>query len=347
MATVPGSIEAYRTAIEQTMRAEFERAHRATYPDPSSSDQQIIEVVRGFYLRPGRRLRGCLSAAAYDAGTGASCGAPGLRLGAAVELIQAYLLIIDDVMDQSEMRRGEASLQVLFEREWGLSEYDSGMMAVNAGLIAQHLAGAMLADVEAPAEYLVSTSRLLHQQLVRTGFGQVRDMTNSLGEDVALEDIIRGYELKCAYYSFVGPLQCGFALAGQHDAGDDCERFGRPAGALYQLRNDVNGLGGDTLQGITGTYADVRGGKATWLWQHAYQHASKADKSRILSAGQQKTLSQNKLRELSGVLVRTGSVDAAERLAEELEAVAQEAARTSTLWDDVFAEKLCALVTLP
>src|SRR6266550_4569742 len=56
-----------------------------------------LEKLREYTMRPGKRIRGSLAAAAYDNARGTHLADAGIALGVAHELVQSYLLIVDDV----------------------------------------------------------------------------------------------------------------------------------------------------------------------------------------------------------------------------------------------------------
>src|SRR4029079_9306524 len=73
-------------------------------------DGDLVTVLEGFLSRGGKRLRPafCMSgyvACAAGLGTGTA-----VRVAAALELLHAFALIHDDVMDGSDTRRGAPSV---------------------------------------------------------------------------------------------------------------------------------------------------------------------------------------------------------------------------------------------
>ena len=99
-----------------------------------------------------------------------------------------------------------------------------------------------------------------------------------------MEDIIRMYELKTSWYTFIGPLQLGIILGG----GDDellkqAEKAGRLIGIAFQIRDDLIGIYGETH--ITGksNLSDIEEGKKTVLTSYFGDKASPKEKEEFNS----------------------------------------------------------------
>ena len=74
------------------------------------------------------------------------------------------------------------------------------------------------------------------------------------------------HALKTASYTVTGPLLVGAALAGADDArAAGLERFGRPLGIAFQLRDDLLGTFGDPAATGKPIHNDIRQGKRTAL----------------------------------------------------------------------------------
>jgi geranylgeranyl diphosphate synthase type I len=148
------------------------------------------------------------------------------------------------------------------------------MLAVNVGLLAQHLAARLLSGIDEPPEHVLKAGHVSQANLIATGLGQMDDLLNQAGRSAALEDIRRMYMLKSSYYTFVNPLQTGAALAGvSEDELRPLKEFGLHAGVAFQLQDDIIGMFGDARQTGKSSLDDLREGKLTMLMQHALEHA--------------------------------------------------------------------------
>src|ERR1700733_11448455 len=116
----PAPDEAAFWSFAARVRADVERELATTLADakriaaaagPRAGD--VVGALGELTLRGGKRLRAVLVAAAYVACEGEGGATRVTHAGVAVELLQGYLLIHDDWMDQDEVRRGGPSVHVI------------------------------------------------------------------------------------------------------------------------------------------------------------------------------------------------------------------------------------------
>lgn len=230
----------------------------------------------------GKRLRAQLVLASHSAhrGTNDDCAA---GVAAAVEIFQTAALLHDDVLDDSDTRRGRPSAhRVLanFHRDngWLGSSNDFGAAAaVLAGditLVAAHRAlWSASESLTAPAAAM--TTRLFADMAELVTMGQYLDMRTAAQpidtiatQESQIRSVMRS---KTASYSAEFPLALGAACAGG-DAGSiaSMRAIGLPLGIAFQLRDDILGLTGSPA--VTGKPAgdDIREGKRTMLVWHAW-----------------------------------------------------------------------------
>lgn len=279
-------LTSYRDAVNQALAQFFADLPGSMQLEVSEQSQDALDKVREYTLRPGKRIRGALASYAYDVAAGTRYGNAGLHAAVALELAQSYLLIIDDVMDRSDLRRGKLTVHRIYLEELPEqlnNEFTADMMAVNVGLVAQHLMNLALSDAGEEPGRVVSAMQVLHRNIAATSLGQLDDLYQQIGQPVSEQDIIRKYTFKSSYYTFVNPLQLGLVLGGVNDPAvlREVEVFGTLAGIAFQLHDDVLGVYG--TEGDTGksTLDDIKEGKYTLLVHHALQHAPEADKGTL------------------------------------------------------------------
>ena len=109
--------ETYRQAINRSLEEYFDLLPGMFRgEDLPLIATQALDLIREFTLRPGKRVRGALAAMAYDYGTRQELSTTGQKLAVAMELIQSYLLIVDDITDKSDFRRGEPTVHRRYEQ---------------------------------------------------------------------------------------------------------------------------------------------------------------------------------------------------------------------------------------
>jgi len=201
-------------------------------------------------------------------------------LGWCVEWLQAMFLVMDDIMDESETRRGQIC--------WYLQP-DVKMNAINDGLLLEAHIYVILKRYFGDDPVYVHLLELLHETTHQTALGQFLDLTTSEPDTVDFDrfsmtvytDIV---VYKTAFYSFYLPCALGMRLAGVEDetlykkAADICKEMG----ALFQIQDDYLDCYGDPERiGKVGT--DIRDNKCSWLINRALQDCTMAQK-RELSA---------------------------------------------------------------
>jgi len=222
--------------------------------------ETVADAVRSLVMRGGKRMRAVLLAASYEA-----CGGQGGMLavaaaGAALELLQAYLLVHDDWMDGDDVRRGGPSVPAMM-RERLPDHADAA--SVLAGDLAAAWSREALLELELPPARVMLAARELARVEEEVIHGQVLDVRSRAKDAREVEAV---HALKTASYTVRGPVVMGARLAGANEAQVAAlTAFAMPLGVAFQLRDDVLGTFGDA--GATGKPAgsDLRKGKRTAL----------------------------------------------------------------------------------
>jgi geranylgeranyl diphosphate synthase type I len=236
----------------------------------------VADAVRQLVLRGGKRMRAVLLAVAYRASGGEGALDVVAPAGAALELLQAYLLAHDDWMDGDDVRRGGPSVPAMMRARFGGESLERGSRSSTtrgqhrsdaASVLAGDLAaawalGSMLELTIAPARVALALKELgrVEADVVQ---GQVVDVCTASADRA---DVEAGYALKTGSYTVRGPIVMGARLAGASDPQiESLIAFAEPLGVAFQLRDDVLGTFGDAT--VTGkpSGGDLKKGKRTAL----------------------------------------------------------------------------------
>lgn len=276
----------------------------------------LLGPLRDFLSRPGREFRGSIVQSAWTIAGRELCEMPE-TLPMALELLHAGSLIIDDIQDESEMRRGQPALHCRF-----------GMpVALNTGNWLYFAASTLLDNIEVPVATKLALLRRLRWAVLRCHQGQALDLTariSTLGPEEIGPIVSATTALKTA--SLVELAAClGATAAG---APDDLirrlESFGQALGTALQTLDDLSGVLSDRRQDKGDE--DLRGGRPTWVWVFA------AD-----------TNSRSTLLELLQMAACVEQGDAPDALRERLRACLPVDARARVTGRlDVAYQKLCA-----
>lgn len=221
------------------------------------------EAIERLSIRGGKRVRAALVGAAYVASGGPSWTdvVPAMI---AIELLQTYLLIHDDWMDDDAVRRGGPSVHVALRERLG-DRMMGDAAAVLAGDLASAFAQEAVLETNVAPERVLSAARTFARIQEEVVVGQLSEMraVKPIGPAPTVEEI---HARKTASYTVTGPLALGAVLAGADDARAQAfARFGRPLGVAFQLRDDLLGIFGDPSATGKPIWNDIRQGKRTAL----------------------------------------------------------------------------------
>ncbi len=269
----------------------------------------------------GKRMRSTLLMMSHGAAGGGREDVA-LRVAAALEFFQVAALVHDDVLDDSDTRRGLPSTHRLIEGLHQESGWrgDAARFGTSGAVLAGDLAlmacmgelVAALAGVEQSVAAHVG-ERFTSMAMVCTA-GQYLDLRLAAQPVELLADereaILAVMRAKTASYTTVGPLAIGAALAGcTPEAVDAWAAVGLPLGVAFQLRDDVLGVIGSQAETGKPTGDDLREGKRTLLLGHAFSVADSHDRHVLLNAigGDDEAVAL-----AAGVMERSGTIEAAE-----------------------------------
>lgn len=243
---------------------------RETY-GPSS--QIVAQAYADILRRGGKRIRGMLTLVGYQM-CGGTDQALALQAARVIEMMHAYVLIIDDIQDRSVVRRGGSSAHVAL----GSNDSHAGVaQALNAALLGSHGAQLVLATMDAPDEIKLKALTIMNHTMVVTTHGQIHDLANAQASTVTISEIDKTMQWKTAHYSVLNPIHMGMVLAnaGCEDTNAITD-FALHAGKLFQITDDLLIMQPVTATGKQSSH-DIREGKQTILTTYALAHAKKAD----------------------------------------------------------------------
>ncbi|MFL6028208.1 MAG: polyprenyl synthetase family protein [Friedmanniella sp.] len=347
---------------EAPLSAAFGEAVAAVVARFVESQAPVLEAM-GPELRPvhrlaatllqgGKRLRPAFCVWGYVAAAGLPAAAspvdlgPLLRAAASLDLLHVSALVHDDVMDSSDLRRGQPAAHRQFQRQHAAAGWlgDASAFgragAILLGDLLLMWSTELLQRSGMDAEALARATPVAEAMRTEVTCGQYLDIiaqAQPLGADVqlALDEAERVVEYKSARYTVQRPCQLGAALGGgDHRLQAGLAAYGSPAGRAFQFRDDVLGVFGDS--GVTGKPAgdDLREGKRTVLVAHAYAAAGPAGRDLLERRLGDPDLDADGVAELQSVLVESGALDAVETMIEDGYARALAALEATEMDDD-------------
>jgi geranylgeranyl diphosphate synthase type I len=281
----------------------------------------LIAVLEDFVVTGGKRLR---PAFAYWGWRAVATGTPDasvLQLFSALELLHAFALLHDDVIDESSTRRGRPTAHKRFaalhqKGNWRGSPDQFGISAaILAGDLAQAWADDMVLRAELPPDALRRVQRVWSDIRTEVLGGQYLDIVAEASAADSIASAMSVATFKTACYTVSRPLQLGLAAAADRpDIAQVFHQFGTDLGVAFQLRDDVLGVFGDPA--VTGKPSgdDLRAGKRTVLLAEAIALADESDPlaANLLRTSIGTALTDPQVSELREVIESVGALAAAE-----------------------------------
>lgn len=264
----------------------FVEAQKASTAEMGAEAARFTEIAADA-LRGGKRLRArfCVTGWRAVASGSGSTEVPEsvVAAAAALEVFHAAALVHDDVIDNSDTRRGRPSAHRILEGDHRDAGWhgDAQAFGRSGAILLGDLLVAWSDDLfeeglsHAPSS-VASTARAEYARMRRdVTVGQYLDVAEEAvfatqPDETHAERALRVASFKSARYSIQQPLLIGAALAGADAAQREAlSKFGHPVGMAFQLRDDVLGVFGDA--GVTGKPSgdDLREGKRTVLIAYA------------------------------------------------------------------------------
>lgn len=325
----------WRTSLRQAVLAEVESFVSARCTDTlgdcgvDAAGEVLLEFVKG-----GKCLRSTFMYLGWLSGAPPSEAA--LSATASLELLHAFALLQDDVMDDSPSRRGLPAAHIQFER-WhhqrglsGSSRRFGESAAVLLGDLCLIWAEQMLRDCGLRRHQLQRGWPRYDAMRTELAVGQFADLTLDIRKLPTLDAVLNVARLKSGNYTVRRPLEIGAAMAGcsEHTLSRLGE-YGSAVGEAFQLRDDILGIFGSP--GTTGkpNGGDLLERKATSLMVAAYELADSSTRRQFGELVERDHLTDADLEHWRSLIFATGAVQRIEELIADRVEIAQNALESS------------------
>lgn len=217
----------------------FTRAERARWLELNPRAAHPIDALIDMVSRGGKRLRPIFCLSGFLAAGGTPDSQLAVDASCALELLQAFALIHDDVIDNSSLRRGAPTIHVRQADEhsakgWhGEARRFGESVAVLAGDLAFVYADQLTFDFPPVARRLWGE---LRTELI---VGQYLDV--AIAAEAIVDPRLSRWIAVCksGRYSIQRPLLLGATLAGRPDLATAFEGYGLALGEAFQMRDDL------------------------------------------------------------------------------------------------------------
>jgi octaprenyl-diphosphate synthase len=262
-------------------------AHRLDSGVPLvGSVSQYIISAGGKRLRPALLLL-CCGALGYT-------GTQRFNMAAVVEFIHTATLLHDDVVDESELRRGAPTANARFGNPASVLVGD--FLYSRAFQMMVEAQSMRIMQVLADATNIISEGEVM----------QLMNMHNAALDEAGYLQVIRSKTAKL----FEASARVGAILSGATPAQEDaCAEYGQAMGTAFQVIDDVLDYAGDTAVMGKNLGDDLREGKTTLPLIAAMQRGTDAERATIQTAIETGDISM--LDAVVAIVHKTGALDIA------------------------------------
>ena len=278
-------------ALVETTAAGMDEVNKLIIARTDSSVALIPEVVHYLIDGGGKRLRPMLTLAAARA-----CGYSGngdVKLATSVEFMHTATLFHDDVVDESDARRGKRTARLV----WGNQE----SVLVGDFLLGQ--AFKLMVEVGS-----IEALEVLSSAAVTIAEGEVMQLATAQNIETTEDEYLDVIRAKTAVL-FSAAAEVGPIIAGSDRAARSAFRsYGANLGIAFQLVDDALDYGGSSPQLGKNVGDDFREGKMTLPVVLAYRRGSPSDRefwTRTVARGE---LSDDDLKSAVERLEATGAL---------------------------------------
>lgn len=332
-------LKAYKQTIDKDISDYAKQVVNTALQNYGKPARLETDAYLSILTRGGKRIRGALTMLGYEMSGGSDMNMI-VQAARAIEMIHAYILIIDDIQDRSLVRRGGPTAHMIlsdYHRKQQLaddSDHFGVAIALNAANAGNHAAQMILANLSLDAELRLKVISILNRTMVITSHGQSADIMNEVSAGVSEKEVDKVLEWKTATYSVLNPLHVGMVLAGADcQATDAITDYAMHTGKAFQITDDILGIFGSEFESGKSPLDDIREGKRTLLSVYALEHTDSADKNFLIQMLGNHQLTQAEFVRCKDILLACGALDYARQRAEEhVQAAVKAIAKPDSRW---------------
>ncbi len=307
----------YISRIDEYMEAFFrERIQSAEFPFMA----EMYEDIREYCLRNGKRIRPLVLLVSYSGYKKKRKNfSEVLKLAAAIEIMHSFLLVQDDIIDKSNLRRGGKSLHILSAEKYSHLTHNPDIGSDVAIVLADVMfsnAVELICSCNIRKKEKDEFLKIFARTYEMTAWGQILDSLHSLPKNIDEKEnvALQISTLKTAYYTIYYPMLMGYVLSGGRSSSEmeKIRDFSIPLGMGFQIRDDILGVFGKTDETGKPDDSDILEGKMTLLVQTAIGNlASKKEKKEFISLFTQRKKKKSDIAAIRSGLVESGALESA------------------------------------
>ena len=225
-----------------------------------SSMNKETEIVLKFINNSGKNMRSAFFLCLFE-DCNIKINSDILKIAFSLELLHCAALIQDDVFDNSQNRRKIKSLHKQFEQN---NNTNGKSIAVLFSNIIISYVYEIITELEIDEKLKNLIISNISDAIIRTSIGEICDVKNDSGYLNDLEDILRFYDLKTGFYTFILPFRL-FNLFYKIQNIKEIEKKFYLYARIFQIKNDINDF-------TSGRYEDLTQNKITSVTFFMLEH---------------------------------------------------------------------------
>lgn len=251
-------------SLKQAQNIINEELNRLSLPsDPTN----LYEPIRYILSNGGKRIRPALVLMAASIFTEEYHKALSPAIG--IEIFHNFTLLHDDLMDASDIRRGNKTVH----KKWNPN------ISILSGDVMSILAYRSVSEVD--DKHLKAVLSIFHRTAIEVCEGQMMDLDFELRDHVGIEEYLKMIELKTSVL-IAASLQIGAISAGSDYAlSKSLYDFGLNLGIAFQLQDDLLDSFGDSITFGKQIGSDIINNKKTFLMISLLELADENDKKQL------------------------------------------------------------------
>lgn len=302
-------LEFYKNKVNLELEKYFElKVLKAARISPFCKD--ITKSLADYTLRGGKRVRALLFIYGYKAILG-KITTEIVNASISMELVQSFLLIHDDIMDQDNLRRGGQTIHKEYSQYYKKKNLHFGEnIAIITGDLACTFSYEIINNAIVRLDNKVQALKYYYNFVNMVNYGQSMDVFLENVNKVSEFDVEKIHLYKTAPYTGQLPILTGAVLGGANPKElKMLNSFAIKLGQAFQVQDDLEGTFGKPSETGKPADSDIRKGKKTLLIVKALEKANGVEKKHIIKcSGNGKATAQD-IQKLREIIFKTGSFD--------------------------------------
>lgn len=259
-------------------------------------EDHVMEEVRKS-IGKGKLFRSMCLCTTYELMSGEYPDNDIFYIASAIEIIHMGLLIHDDIIDRSPMRRGEISTVESYHQKFKNTVTDSQHLGTSLAICVADICYFSAMGLIAKSSHAPKAMSFLSKELELVGYAEMADVY--IGANVvknSIEDVINVHRYKTARYTFSMPLLLGATLAKPNEENlEALDKAGENLGIYFQIIDDEMGLVGKEEEIGKPVGSDISEDKKTIQRYFLFEEASAEDKRELLKIFGKKQITGHEL----------------------------------------------------